>query len=308
MSLPKTARINEVGPRDGLQNEKQMIPASAKIELIEALTAAGLKSIEYTSFVSPKWVPQMADAEEVAAGIQRQPGVNYQALVLNQRGLERALAAGVNSVGLVVAASETLNKKNMNAGVQEALDNYRPMLAQCHAAGVIVSGYVSTVCGCPYEGVVPAEKVLAVTKSFLAMGADDIVLADTIGSGHPRQVRELCEMTLELVPAERLGVHFHDTRGMALANSLAALEAGISRFDGSIGGLGGCPFAPGAQGNGATEDLVFMLEEMGVATGIDITALIECARLAERLVGRPLPGHIKGVKKLFPSALVLGNN
>ncbi len=297
MNLPGSARINEVGPRDGLQNEKTLIPASAKIELIEALAAAGLPSIEYTSFVSPKWVPQMADAEEVAAGISRRPGVNYQALVLNQKGLERALAAGVNSVALVVAVSETLNQKNMNASVQEALESYRPMVGQCHAAGVTVSAYASTACGCPYEGDVPAEKVLEVTRLFLEMGADEIVLADTIGSGHPRQVRDLCDRALAIVPADRLGVHFHDTRGMALANSLAALETGVSRFDGSIGGLGGCPFAPGAQGNSATEDLVFMLEEMGVHTGINFPALIECARLAERLVGRPLPGHIKNAWK-----------
>lgn len=305
MNLPKTARINEVGPRDGLQNEKQLIPASAKIELIERLAATGLPSIEYTSFVSPKWVPQMADAEHVAAGITRRPGVNYQALVLNGKGLERALAAGVNSVALVVAVSETLNKKNMNATVHEALEAYRPMIGQCHAAGVRVVGYASTACGCPYEGDVPADKVIEVARLFREMGADEVVLADTIGSGHPRQVRELCDKALEIIPTERLGVHFHDTRGMALANSLAALEAGVSFFDSSIGGLGGCPFAPGAQGNGATEDLAFMLEEMGVSTGIDLTALIDCARFAEELVGRPLPGHIKSVKDLRASGKAL---
>ncbi|HEX2913405.1 MAG TPA: hydroxymethylglutaryl-CoA lyase [Chloroflexia bacterium] len=298
MKLPARAYITEVGPRDGLQNEKELIPASAKVELIEALAATGLPSIEFTSFVSPKWVPQMADAEEVAEKITRRPGTNYQALVLNQKGLERALAAGVNSVALVVAASETLNKKNMNAGVNEALESYRPLLEKCRDAGVEVAGYASTACGCPYEGDVPVEKVMEVARAFLQMGADYIVLADTIGSGHPRQVRELCEAALKFIPVERLGVHFHDTRGMALANSLSALEAGISRFDGSIGGLGGCPFAPGAQGNGSTEDLVFMLEEMGVSTGINVPALVECARLAERLVGRPLPGHIKNATNI----------
>ncbi len=298
MNLPSQAYITEVGPRDGLQNEKELIPAQAKIELIERLAATGLSSIEYTSFVSPRWVPQMADAEAVAAGINRRPGTNYQALVLNRQGLERALAAGVNSVALVVAVSETLNRKNMNAGVAEALENYRPLVAECRAAGVAVAGYASTACGCPYEGEVPLAHVLAVVQSWAEMGVESIVLADTIGSGHPRQVRELCEAALEIVPAAKLGVHFHDTRGMALANSLAALESGISRFDGSVGGLGGCPFAPGAQGNSATEDLVFMLEEMGVSTGIDLDALIECAKLAERLVGRPLPGHVKSVKQL----------
>ena len=298
MNVPTTARITEVGPRDGLQNEKVLIPTEAKIELIERLAAAGLPSIEYTSFVSPKWVPQMADAEAVARAISRRPGVNYQALVLNAKGLERALAAGVNTVALVVAVSETLNRKNMNAGVAEALTAYEPLVEQAHAAGVTIAGYASTAWGCPYEGHVSAEAVIAVARRFVAMGADEIVLADTIGSGHPRQVRDLCEETLVVVPASRLGVHFHDTRGMALANSLAALEAGISRFDSSVGGLGGCPFAPGAQGNSTTEDLVFMLEEMGVQTGIDLDALIETARFAEQLVGRTLPGHVKSVKQL----------
>ncbi len=296
MALPTKAKIHEVGPRDGLQNEKQQVSTTDKVALVDALTAAGLKSIEFGSFVSPKWVPQMADSDEVGKLITRAPGVSYQGLIMNMKGYERAMATGVDSVNVVTAVSETLNKKNMNAGVDESLENYRPVIAQAKQDGVQVTAYVSTAFGCPYEGDVSQQNVLAVSKKFLELGADEIILSDTIGCAHPKQVSELVALHLEHFPLEKIGVHFHDTRGMALSNALAALQLGVNRFDGSVGGMGGCPFAPGAQGNACTEDLVFMLEEMGVSTGIDVLALIEVARTLERLLGRSLPGHIKNAK------------
>jgi len=302
MGLPKTARIHEVGPRDGLQNEKNQIATSDKVALVNALSGAGLKSIEFGSFVSPKWVPQMADSDEVGQQIKRLPGVSYQGLIMNERGYERAIAAGVDSVNVVTAVSETLNRKNMNAGVDESLENYRPVIARALRDGVQVTAYVSTAFGCPFEGEVPPENVLRVSQKFLEMGAQEIIISDTIGCANPQQVREIAELHLEHIPLEKLGMHFHDTRGLALACAVVALQIGINRFDASIAGMGGCPFAPGAQGNATTEDLVFMLEEMGINTGIDVLALIEVARTAEKLVGRPLPGHIKNAK-LKPSYL-----
>jgi hydroxymethylglutaryl-CoA lyase len=304
MNLPKTAKIHEVGPRDGLQNEKTAVITADKVALVNGLAAAGLKSIEFGSFVSPKWVPQMATSDEVGAQIVRIPGVSYQGLVLNEKGYERALAAKVDSVNVVCGVSETFNRKNMNAGVEEALENYRPLLARVRQDGIPLTAYVSTAFGCPFEGAVPFANVLKVSLKFLELGANEVILSDTIGSAHPRQVRELIELHLENgIRLEQLGVHFHDTRGLALANVLAALESGVSRFDSSVGGMGGCPFAPGAQGNATTEDMVFMLEEMGVSTGVDVSALIEVARFAEKLVGRPLPGHLKNAQ-LKPSCLV----
>jgi len=303
MDLPKTAKIHEVGPRDGLQNEKGQISTADKVALVDALSAAGLKSIEFGSFVSPKWVPQMADSDQVGAQIRRVPGVSYQGLIMNQQGYARAMAARVDSVNVVCAASESLNLKNMNAGVEAALENYRPVIARALQDGVAVTAYVSTAFGCPFEGEIPFANVLKVSQRFLEMGAGEIILSDTIGSAQPRQVRELLELHLEHIPLEKIGVHFHDTRGLALANTLAALESGVSRFDGSVGGMGGCPFAPGAQGNATTEDMVFMLEEMGVSTGVDVLALIEVARTVEKLLGRALPGHLKNAK-LKPSYLL----
>ncbi len=304
MNLPKTAKIHEVGPRDGLQNEKSQISTADKVALVDALSAAGLKSIEFGSFVSPRWVPQMADSDQVGVQIRRVAGVSYQGLIMNQQGYARAMATRVDSVNVVCAASETLNLKNMNAGVEVALENYRPVIARALQDGVAVTAYVSTAFGCPFEGDVPFANVLKVSQRFLEMGAGEIILSDTIGSAQPRQVRELLALHLEHIPLEKIGVHFHDTRGLALANTLAALESGVSRFDGSVGGMGGCPFAPGAQGNATTEDMVFMLEEMGVSTGVDVLALIEVARTVEKLLGRPLPGHLKNAK-LKPSYLQL---
>jgi hydroxymethylglutaryl-CoA lyase len=298
MNLPKSVTIRDVGPRDGLQNEKQLIAAADKIALIDSLTAAGVSSIEFTSFVSPKWVPQMADAEEVAKGITRRKGVSYQVLVLNPKGFERAQNTQIDGVNLVVAASQTMNEKNMNTTTEAALDYYVPVVAEAKEKGYRLAGYVSTACYCPFEGYVAPEKVVEIARRWDELGVYEIVLADTIGGGNPQQVAAITEAVAKYIPLERIGWHFHDTRGMALANALAAAQVGVSRFDASIGGLGGCPFAPGASGNATTEDLVFMFEEMGVSTGINVDALLECARQAERLVGRPLPGHVKGAKPL----------
>ncbi|MEI7556120.1 hydroxymethylglutaryl-CoA lyase [Candidatus Chlorohelix sp.] len=296
MTLPKTAKIHEVGPRDGLQNEKAPVSTAAKIELVNALARAGLPSIEYGSFVSPKWVPQMADSDEVGRLITRLPGISYQALVMNMKGYERAKAVGMDSVNIVTGVSETFNRKNMNAGVDESLENYRPIIAQARQDGIQITAYVSTAFGCPYEGDVAFAEALTVSRKFLAMGADEVILSDTIGCAYPKQVSELIALHLEHIPANKLGLHFHDTRGLALANVLAVLQMGVNRFDGSVGGMGGCPFAPGAQGNVCTEDLVFMLEEMGVETGVNVPALIEVSRTVEGLLGRSLPGHIKNAK------------
>jgi hydroxymethylglutaryl-CoA lyase len=303
MNLPGRAKIHEVGPRDGLQNEQQPVSTAEKVALVNALSDAGLTSIEFGSFVSPKWVPQMADSDEVGRQISRKPGVSYQGLVMNLKGLERALATGVDSVNIVTGVSETFNRKNMNASVDESLENYRPVVAQAKANNLQVTAYVSTAFGCPYEGEVSPQHVLAVSRKFLEMGADEIILSDTIGCANPRQVGELVTMHQLFIPPEKLGCHFHDTRGFALSCVLAAIQQGVSRFDGSIGGMGGCPYAPGAQGNVCTEDLVFMLEEMGIKTGVNVEALFEISRNMEKLLGRALPGHTKNAR-LKPSYLV----
>ncbi len=307
MALPASAKIHEVGPRDGLQNEKQPVSTAEKVALVNALAEAGLTSIEFGSFVSPKWVPQMADSDEVGRQITRQPGVSYQGLVMNMKGYERAIATGVASVNIVTGVSETFNRKNMNAGVDESLENYRPIIERARQEGIQVTAYVSTAFGCPYEGDVDPAAVLKVSQKFLAMGADEVILSDTIGCANPRQVAELFALHLEQMPLSSLGAHFHDTRGLAQANILAALQLGVNRFDGSVGGMGGCPFAPGAQGNVCTEDLVFMLEEMGVRTGVNVPALAEISRHMEQLLGRPLPGHIKNAR-LRPSYIERGKS
>lgn len=304
MNLPKTAKIHEVGPRDGLQNEKAHVSTEAKIALVNNLAAVGLKSIEFGSFVSPKWVPQMADSDKVGTDIKRIPGVSYQALIMNEKGYDRAKAANSDSVNVVVATSETFNMKNMNSGVEQALENYRPIIARALQDNLPVSAYVSTAFGCPFEGEIAPQRVLQVSQQFLEMGAGEVIISDTIGCAQPRQVREIIELLLKNdIPLEKIGMHFHDTRGLALANVLASLESGVNRFDGSVGGMGGCPFAPGAQGNATTEDMVFMLEEMGVSTGIDVPALIEIAKEMESIVGHPLAGHLKNAR-LKPSYLV----
>lgn len=300
MELPKRVIITDVGPRDGLQNEKGQISTTAKTKLIESLAAAGVPSIEFTSFVSAKMVPQMADADEVAKNLDYRAGTEYVALLFNLKGYERAKAANLKTIGIAIAASDTLNRKNMNQGTAEAFESVRPLIANVKADGVKVRGAVATAMGCPYQGEVPPEAVLDGVARFLEMGVDEIILADTIGAGNPYQLSKLLEKVLKLVPVERLGMHFHDTRGMGLALALTAAQMGVFRFDGSIGGLGGCPFAPGASGNVASEDLAYMFSEMGVETGINLDAMLEVARQAEQLVNRPLPGHAKHAR-LFPS-------
>ena len=279
-------KIVEVGPRDGLQNEKQLVPAATKIALIERLAAAGLKDIEATSFVSPKWVPQMADAAEVLAGLKRAADVRYPVLVPNLQGLERAIAAGVTEIALFTAASDAFNRKNINASVDESLERLKPVAEQARAAGLKVRGYVSTVLGCPYQGAVPLGEVIRVSEAMFHMGCYEISLGDTIGVGTPHAARDMLRAVRSAVPIEQLAVHFHDTYGQALANVYACIEEGVRVADASVGGLGGCPYAKGATGNVATEDLVYMLHGLGLETGVDLDALCDTARWISAELGR----------------------
>ncbi|HVT37385.1 MAG TPA: hydroxymethylglutaryl-CoA lyase, partial [Nevskiaceae bacterium] len=268
----------EVGPRDGLQNEKQLVPAAVKIGLIDRLTDCGYAVIEATSFVSPKWVPQMADAAEVLAGIRRRPGVSYPVLVPNLQGLERALAAGVEEIAVFTAASDAFNQKNINATVAESLERLKPVVEQALAKNLRVRAYVSTVLGCPYQGEVALNEVVRVTRAMVDMGCYEISLGDTIGIGTPVKAREMFRACADAVGAEKLAAHFHDTRGQALANTLACLEEGCRVVDASVSGLGGCPYARGASGNLASEDLLYLLHGMGFDTGIDLPRVIETSR------------------------------
>jgi hydroxymethylglutaryl-CoA lyase len=295
VQAPDRVSVYEVSPRDGLQNEKATVPLGDKLRLIEALTAAGLRRIEATSFVSPKWIPQLADADDVARALPRIAGsrdVAYSALVPNARGLERAKAAGMKEIAVFLSASETHNQKNVNKSIAETIAAFDATIGPARAAGMRVRGYVSTVWGCPYEGTVDPKKALEIAKKLLAMGCYQISLGDTIGVGTPRQTKNIVNMMLAEVPAEAVALHMHDTRGTALANILMGFELGIRDFDSSVGGLGGCPYAPGAAGNVATEDLVYMLHGMGIETGIDLERLVEAGRAAESIVGRPLPGKV----------------
>jgi len=285
-------RIYEVGPRDGLQNEAQTVPTEAKIELINRLADAGLAWIEASSFVNPKWIPQLADADAVLAGIRRQAGVTYSALVPNQRGLERAMAAGLREIAVFLSASETHNQKNINKSIAQTLVLLADVVKQAVAAKLRVRGYVSTVFGCPYEGEVSLASTLKVTEALLAMGVYEISIGDTIGVATPKQVHEVFAALVKEFSRERLAAHFHDTRGTGLANVVAALEEGIRTFDSSIGGLGGCPYAPGASGNIATEELVYMLNGMGYRTGVDQQKLAEAGRYIQQVLGRELPSKV----------------
>lgn len=292
MRLPGRVTITEVGPRDGLQNESRAIPLADKIRLIDALSRTGLKRIEAASFVSPKAIPQMANAAEVIAGIERLPGVTYVGLVPNEVGARNAIAAKVDEISVVVSASEGHNRANVNCSVAESLEAIRNVRALAREGGIPWTAYISTSFGCPYDGAVPAERVIDIAKQLQAMNPAAIALGDTIGIANPKQVTDLvARFASELGEPPRL--HFHDTRGMALANVVAAMEEGATEFDGSIGGLGGCPYAPGASGNVATEDLVAMLHAMGVDTGVDLGALLEVAWLAEDIIGRTLEGRMK---------------
>ncbi len=275
--MPKRdeVRIVEVGPRDGLQNEPRNVSTGVKIELIERLASAGLRSIEATAFVSPRWVPQMADHAEVLRGIQRHPGVSYPVLTPNLRGFEAALAAGATEVAVFASASETFSQRNINCSIAESLNRFHPLMEAAKAAGVPVRGYVSCALGCPYEGAVAPHKVTSVASALFEIGCYEISLGDTIGVGTPKQTRAMLQAVALHVPIERTAAHFHDTYGQALANVLASLEMGLRVFDASVAGLGGCPYAPGASGNVATEDLVYMLQGMDFAAGVDLGNLIE---------------------------------
>ena len=277
-------RIVEVGPRDGLQNEKAMVATADKIELVDRLSASGLRTVEATSFVSPKWVPQLADAAEVMAGISRRPGVAYPVLVPNEQGYARARDAGADEVAVFTAASEAFTRKNINASIDESIERFAPVLARARADGVRVRGYVSTVLGCPYQGQVPLADVVRVARRLHAMGCYEVSLGDTIGVGTPRKAREMLLAVAAEVPMAALAVHFHDTFGQALANVAACIEAGVRVADSAVAGTGGCPYAKGASGNVASEDLAYMLQGMGIDTGIDLEALAATGRwLAQRL-------------------------
>ena len=278
MTTPAQIRIVEVGARDGLQNEKTIVPTAAKIELIDRHTATGLQSIEATRFVSPKWVPQLADAADVYTAIQKRPGVRYPVLVPNLQGYERARAVDVDEIAVFTAASEAFNQKNINATIAESLERFAPVIERAKADGVAVRGYVSTVLGCPYQGEVPVADVVRVAKALHAMGCYEISLGDTIGIGTPAKAQAMLKAVAEEVPMRALAVHFHDTRGQALANILACIELGVGVIDSAVSGVGGCPYARGASGNVASEDVVYMLHGMGIATGVDLDKLIETGR------------------------------
>jgi len=290
--LPRSVRLVEVGPRDGLQNEAASVGTAQKIAFVDALADAGLKTIEVSAFVSPKWVPQMADAAQVFAGIARRPGVAYTALVPNLAGLARALEAGVTEVAIFAAASDTFSRRNINQSVVESLDAYASVCAEAIRSGVRVRAYLSTVFGCPFEGDVPVGMVASVAARLADMGAYEIALSDTIGIAHPGQVLDVLDAVTVRLPLDRLALHFHDTRGTALVNVYAALQYGVSTFDASAGGLGGCPYAPGATGNLATEDLVYMLDGLGIQTGVHLPAVIAASRAMERHLDHPLPSRV----------------
>jgi hydroxymethylglutaryl-CoA lyase len=285
--------IYEVGPRDGLQNEPETVPSDAKVELVRRLADAGLQRIEIASFVSPEWIPQLADADEVARRAPPRQGVRYSALVPNIRGYERLLASGLPTAAFFVSASETHNRKNVNRSIREHLDRFRPVAERAKGDGISLRAYLSTVCGCPYEGEVPVPRVVALVRDLLELGADEVSLGDTIGVGTPDQVQSLVAAVADVTRLERIALHLHDTYGRALVNARAGYESGVRIFDSSLGGIGGCPYAPGASGNAATEDLVDMFEASGVATGIDLDALVDTTAWVERdLLDRSLPGRV----------------
>jgi hydroxymethylglutaryl-CoA lyase len=301
-ALPAQISVYEVSLRDGLQNEAAPLPLDGKLQLIRALIAAGLTRLELTSFVSPRWVPQLADAEELIRALPPSPGVTFSALVPNATGLERALrvGGGLGEIAVFLSASETHNRKNTNKSIEQSLETFREVVPPARAAGLRVRAYLSTVWGCPYEGTVPVARSLEIAGALIELDCYQVSLGDTIGVGTPTQTKSIVEAFLAEHPSEKLALHFHDTRGTALANCLVGIELGIRDFDASVAGIGGCPYAPGAAGNLATEDLVFMLQGMGIRTGIDLDLLVEAGRVAEAVLGRPLPGkvHQAGVPKL----------
>lgn len=293
-TLPKTVRVREVGPRDGFQNEPETIPTAEKIRLVDTLSQTGLNRIEVTSFVRPEVIPQLADAEQVLTGVQRRDGVSFSVLIPNERGLERALALRdrFDEINVFVSASETHNSRNVNRSIEESLQGLERTLATAREAGLRCEGVISVSFGCPYEGEVPPERVFSIAERLIVAGCEEIGFGDTTGMANPRQVGEFFAAAAERLGAVELTAHFHNTRGQGLANVLAALEQGVESFESSFGELGGCPVPPGATGNVASEDVVSMLHEMGVETGIDLDALIGAARAAQGVLGRPLGSHV----------------
>ena len=290
--MSEHVRVVEVSPRDGLQNEKAIVPSAVKIELIERLAACGYDTVEATSFVSPKWVPQLADAEAVLAGLTRKPGVRYPVLVPNLQGYRRAHAAGASDIAVFTAASEAFNHRNINASIDESIARFEPVLAQARVDGVRVRGYVSTVLGCPYQGEVPVADVVRVAARLFELGCAEISLGDTIGVGTPVQARAMLRAVAAVVPLPALAVHFHDTYGQALANILACLEEGVRVVDAAAAGTGGCPYARGASGNVASEDVIYMLQGMGLETGVDLDALVATGYWLAMQLGRPTGSRV----------------
>jgi len=288
---PRRVTIVEVGPRDGLQNESTLVSTADKIEFVDRLTAAGLPVIEVTAFVSPKWVPQMADGADVFAGIARRPGTRYTALVPNLAGLERAIGAEVREIAIFAASTETFSRKNINQGIDDSLATYRQVCDRALAAGLRVRGYLSTAFGCPYEGSVDPARVADVAARVLDLGVFEVAVSDTIGIAHPGQVPRVLDAVLARLPVDKVALHFHDTRGTALANVLAALPYGIATFDASSGGLGGCPYAPGAAGNLATDDLIYMLDGLGIDTGVSLPLLSEASAFIAGKIDHRLPSR-----------------
>ena len=287
MNLPSRVKIVEVGPRDGLQNEKQVVPTAIKIELIERLAEAGVRVIEATSFVSPKWVPQMGDNTAVLQGIQRKPGVTYTALSPNLQGFDGAVQAGANEVAIFGAASESFSRKNINCSIAESLKRFEPVVSAASALEIPVRGYVSCVVGCPYEGAVAPEQVASVAQTLFDMGCYEVSLGDTIGVGNPASVQRMIEACAKRIPIAKLAGHYHDTYGMAIANIYASLQTGLAVFDASVAGLGGCPYAQGASGNVATEDVVYLLDGLGIETGIDLAKLAIIGDWISTAINRP---------------------
>jgi hydroxymethylglutaryl-CoA lyase len=290
--LPQRVRIVEVGPRDGLQNETKVVSTEKKSQFIKLLAAAGLKEIEVASFVHPKWVPQLADAEDLIPRLEPLPDVRYSALVPNMKGLDRALASGIRRIAVFTAASETFNRKNVNMGVQESIDVFQPIIAKALKEKITVRGYVSTCFVCPYEGTIAKEKVGGVTRSLLDLGVDEVSIGDTIGAATPKDVETTVGYLIGLFGSEKLAMHFHDTYGTAVANVYQALQMGIATFDSSAGGLGGCPYAPGASGNAATEELVYLFDKLGVETGVSLPMLRRASHFIGQELAHDLPSRV----------------
>jgi isopropylmalate/homocitrate/citramalate synthase len=300
VTLPAHVEIVEVGPRDGLQNESTQVPTAVKVELIERLAACGLRTVEATSFVSPRAVPQLADAAEVLTSITRAPGTSYPVLTPNERGYDAAIAAGATSVAVFTAATESFTQRNVRASIAESIERFRPIVERAGADGVHVRGYVSTAFGCPFEGEVSPRAVHDVVARLADLGIADVSIGDTIGVAVPADIERVVGPLLEFDADLRVALHLHDTRGTALANAWAGLQLGVTTFDASVAGLGGCPFAPGATGNLATEDLVWMLHRCGIETSVDLDSLVEVARWISESIGRPISGHVAAGPRVWP--------